>query len=94
MTKKKVICPVCEEKGLRSCVYPGEIICSKMHPLEYYDPDGIFHSHDRNITGTEYRCSNGHKWITNTSKACWCGWKQEPLIEIKILEKDNQSNFT
>jgi len=82
----KVFCPVCQERGLRSCVYPGTVTQTKKHPFEYYDPDGEYHCHDRNVTKTEYSCSNGHKWITKTSRVCWCGWKCEPLSETTILK--------
>jgi len=92
MVREKLVCPVCKEKNIKSCVYPKSTTCSKMYPLEYYDPDGFFHSHDRNVTGREYNCTNGHNWITKTSKACWCGWRQEPLSETTILKK-NRDEF-
>jgi hypothetical protein len=79
----KIICPVCEEKGLRSCSYPGEPKTTKKHCPGYYDPDGNFHDHDRNVTSVDFVCSKGHKWVRRTTKKCWCGWKiQEDEIEV------------
>jgi hypothetical protein len=73
-----VICAECQKAGQKSCVYPGLGITTAMWSPPYYDEEGLSHVHDRNVTTTAYRCSNGHKWEEVSGPgACWCGWPKE-----------------
>lgn len=58
-------CKKCEEEGKKSNVHIG--MCTRTLlgiPPPYYDEEGILHCPpDPNVTTTEYRCSNGHKFI-------------------------------
>ena len=55
-------CPVCIEKGLKSCVYVGATTTTLMYAQPYYDEDGNYHYNDPNTIYTSYHCSRGHKW--------------------------------
>ncbi len=71
---KLKFCPTCENKRLKSYVYPGLTTTTLAHYSPFYDKDGRYHHHDANTLTTEYHCSNGHKWTEHTSGSCWCGW--------------------
>ena len=53
-------CPVCENKNLKSCSYPGMSTVTAMYYPPFYDEDGKYHLHDGNNRSTDYRCSHGH----------------------------------
>lgn len=67
-------CPECQRLGLKSKVFPGSSSRTLMYCPPFYDKEGRFHDHDRNISATDYSCSNGHKWIKESSSSCWRGW--------------------
>lgn len=70
-----MICPTCKEAGEKSTVYPGMSTSTCLFCQPFYDEDGKYHDHDRNIVSTSYSCSNGHNWGVSTPRTCWCGWK-------------------
>lgn len=64
MWGRKMICPKCQGLNQRSTVTPGlsTSTCCMYEPF-YYDEDGnMIRNKDPNIHGTEYRCSNGHRF--------------------------------
>ena len=61
-------CPVCVEKGLKSCVYEGGTQTTLMCGQSYYDEDGNYHYNDPNTLTTSYSCSNGHRWSVSTCR--------------------------
>ena len=63
-------CPECVKVRGRSVVTEGGGRTTLMSPNNYYDEDGIFHSHDPNITTTTYSCSNGHEWTDKSKSSC------------------------
>jgi hypothetical protein len=67
-----MICPQCQESGLKSKVFVGGSSTTLMVTQTYYDEDGKFHHHDPNTTTTNYRCSEGHVWIDSERGKCWC----------------------
>ena len=75
-------CPKCEELGIKSKVYVGMSTSTLMYSAPYYDEDGNYHYDDPNIHETEYRCSNGHKFIGTT---------QHGKTTIKILDNETES---
>lgn len=43
---------------------------------QFFDEDGVWHSHNPNIIVTQYRCSNGHRFAERSSWECGeCGYK-------------------
>ena len=76
-------CPVCQELGLKSKVYPGTSTQTLLYCQPFYDEGGLFHHHDYNTTTTTYSCSNGHYWVVKSGSSCWCGWSGvEPVVDI------------
>lgn len=63
-------CPVCQEKGLKSNVYPGGGQSTLMGFTPYYDEEGNYHIHDPNTITFSYSCSLGHKWKEVSKKEC------------------------
>lgn len=63
-------CPVCQERGLKSNVYPGPRYCTLMYCAPYYDEDGNYHNHDMNTATTSYNCSLGHSWTVSRKGEC------------------------
>lgn len=74
-----VKCPVCEEKGTESRVFPLGHSSTLMGSSPFYDETGVYHSHDPNATTSSYRCSNGHIWNVKSYNSCpaceWTGGK-------------------
>ena len=69
-----VRCPECLKAGKRSRVTVGassSTLLGALHP-PFYDKEGCYHSHDPNVTTTQYTCSEGHKWNNLTRSKCWC----------------------
>lgn len=58
-----MICPKCQERGLKSIIHVGHTMTTLMGYFGYYDEEGNYHHHDRNRKTTDYNCSNGHKFI-------------------------------
>jgi len=56
----KKFCPVCQEEGKTSKVYPGGCQTTLAYCPGYYDEDGNFHNGGCNTTTCTYSCSNGH----------------------------------
>jgi len=67
-------CPECVAEGKRSKVYIGGSSSTLMAGKTFYDEDGKLHDHDPNSYGTDYRCSNGHRWTETKVHKCWCGF--------------------
>ena len=65
-----MICPVCKEKGLKSTLVPGMCMTTCMYCPPYYDESGNYHSHDSNITTSEYHCSNNHFFSIKRTGSC------------------------
>ncbi len=73
-----MICPECKEQGLKSTVHGGGAgMTTLKYCPPYYDEDGKFHSHDSNITTSNWSCSNGHRFTIKSSGSCWCGWGKD-----------------
>lgn len=70
----KMVCPECKKEGRKSTVQMGEGVSTCAYYIPFFDEEGREHCHDMNITTTEYTCSNGHKWVEESSGTCWCGW--------------------
>ncbi len=70
-----VKCPVCEEEGAESQVFPLGHSSTLLGFYPSFDKDGVRHSHDPNATTASYRCSNGHIWNVKTYNSCPnCDW--------------------
>ena len=73
-----MICNQCKNLGLKSEIYPGNGMSTCMGFIQYYDQEGNLHVHDPNTTRYDYRCSNGHTWVEETSMshcpACGDEW--------------------
>jgi len=76
-----MICPICKEQGLRSkCWSNGEKSfygidsnSNVARPAMYWDEDGKWHVHDKNIYYKVYTCENNHEWSETEQAKCWCG---------------------
>lgn len=79
-----MICPECQESGLKSKVVVGASMTTLMYFPPFYDESGRFHCHDANVTTTSYECSNGHKWSASSRASCWCGWPDSAVSTRKI----------
>ena len=75
-----MICQRCQTAGDRSRVYPGCATETLMAIQPYYDEDGVYVNDDPNTRAQHFECSNGHKWIANTTR-------DETTIEV--LPDDN-----
>ena len=81
-----MICPVCKENNEKSSVMEGMCMTTCMYCPSYYDEDGNYHSHDSNITTSEYHCSKGHSFSikrTGTCPSCDFGKNSEEIIVNK-----------
>lgn len=58
----KILCPVCQEKEMKSIVYVGMTLGTLLHCQPYYDEEGNYHYEDPNTYTTSYSCSKGHEW--------------------------------
>lgn len=68
-----MICEECKKQGLKSRVDEGMAVCSPLGGgRTFWDEEGREHYHNRDITGTSYRCSNGHEWMVRHQHKCWC----------------------
>lgn len=79
--KKKIVCPECKDRNLKSLVYIGNLIIEPATVIRfpYYDEEGEYHSHDLSISRQSYSCSHGHSWAIKESKTCpntKCHWTQ------------------
>ena len=98
----KVLCPVCQEKGLTSNVYPGYGVSTAMYCQPYYDENGNYHNHDLNTHSFSYRCSLGHSWkVISGNKCPNCDFGHDDKTEIINSEEikpdiltDQIKNFT
>lgn len=73
-------CPQCIQENKTSTVAIWGSMTTAMYYTPYYDKDGKYHHHDGNTITTDYRCSNGHKWMENSKRECpTCGkwWESE-----------------
>lgn len=78
-------CPECVKEGKKSRVTPSGGPVTAMYCAPYYDEDGAYHHHDRNLSTTNYSCSNGHQWQeTNPFPKCVsCDW---PNVKEKVAD--------
>lgn len=63
-------CPECVAEGKKSCVTPGMMSVTAMYCAPYYDEEGVYHHHDRNVHTTLYSCNNGHSWQESNTGVC------------------------
>ncbi len=70
-------CPECEKENLESIIYKKGNSSTLVNYMPFYDKEGNYHNHDKNIATSDYKCSNGHRFIIKSSGSCWCGWKNE-----------------
>lgn len=82
-TYKKRICEECHLLGQKSRVTQGYSRSTLSMPHSYWDEEGDFHTHNNNVTTTEYRCSKGHVWVGKTSLSCPQG-DEHPVIQGSI----------
>ena len=61
-----VFCPVCQEQGLKSRVYPEGTTSTLIAHQPYYDEDGKWVGNDPNTVTQGFRCSRGHRWAKVT----------------------------
>jgi hypothetical protein len=74
-------CPKCEAEGLKSVMRArGPSMRTLAHYPGFYDEDGAFHKHDRNISTSNYVCSNGHRLTSRSYSRCpaeGCAWNEK-----------------
>lgn len=78
-----VTCPVCQDKNLKSMVYPGHGFSTAMYCQPYYDEDGNYHHHDLNTHSFSYKCSLGHSWkVISGNKCPNCDFGHDDEIQV------------
>jgi len=65
-----MICPECKNQGKKSKVYECGSHTTTAYTPPFYDENGNYHNHDRNLTTATYRCSNGHTWTSVSGESC------------------------
>lgn len=68
-----MICPECKEQELKSNVFPHGGTKTLMYCQPYYDENGIYHHHDRNVVTNSFSCTNNHQWTTRRYDYCPAG---------------------
>ena len=64
-------CEKCVEAGLKSTINaPLGCFVTAMGYYRYYDEEGKYHSHNPNVSTSEYSCSQGHIWIQKERSGC------------------------
>lgn len=89
-------CPICQEKGLKSQVYPNGGTSTALFCQPYYDEDGKYHHHDMNTYTEGFSCSLGHKWSESSKGKCpSCDFgSNKPFINIiNDQEIESTSHF-
>lgn len=90
----KVFCPVCQEKGLTSIVYPGYGVSTAMWCQPYYDEIGNYHNHDLNTRSFSYKCSLGHSWKVISGNRCPnCDFGHDDEIQVINSEEIEPSDL-
>jgi hypothetical protein len=73
-----MICEECKKAGIESTIRPEMTFSTLIGSSPYWDHKGVYHSHDLNISTTEYSCSNGHTWCEKYhSRYPGCNWPEE-----------------
>lgn len=71
MSEHRIVCQQCRKQGEKSVVRFGVAFKTGMCVLEFYDEEGLFHSHDPNISSRTFTCSvvtygsNQYPWFVN-----------------------------
>lgn len=65
-----MICPYCQKEGKTSRLYPNGGTSTLALGESFYDEEGRWHTHDPNIHTSGWYCSNGHRWVEKTRRAC------------------------
>lgn len=76
-----MICPDCKKLEKKSRTYECGSYATLGYTAPFYDENGNYHNHDRNLATTTYRCSNGHTWTSVSGGKCWCGWSAKTGVE-------------
>jgi len=71
--KEKVLCPLCQDSGMVSNVYPGYVTTTLMYCGEgYYDTLGVYHPAEPcNSSCKNYTCSKGHVFSLPETNKRW-----------------------
>lgn len=83
-----IICTVCKDAGLKSRVTRGASSKITIRPEEFYDEEGLYHYHDSNKCVTNFNCSNGHSFTTESYHGCpQCGdrWRGMPPMRRECV---------
>jgi hypothetical protein len=79
-----MICKECKKQGLKSNIFPGGASTTLMSRSPFYDENGVYHSHDPNVTTQSFRCSNEHNWTEKFHSACPaknCEWNKNLNVQ-------------
>ena len=95
----KVLCPVCQEKGLKSIVYEGSSQSTLLYNPTWYDEEGNRHYQNTNTTTTYYSCSQGHEWyetycMGESNTHITKDTEDEPETYTVIEAEDNPSLYS
>lgn len=66
----KIICPICEKQGTKSKVYSKGAMTTLMGYPSYYDEDGNYHHHNRNLITEQFNCEFGHTFVRKSHNGC------------------------
>ena len=95
----KILCPVCQEKGLKSIVYEGSSQSTLVFNPTWYDEEGNKHYQNTNTSTTYYSCSQGHEWyetycMGESNTHITRDTEDEPEIYTLIEAEDNPSLYS
>lgn len=85
----RMVCPQCDEAGHQSILFGanGTTLHVEIPPMQYYDEQGIHHSHCDGATGY-LGCSRGHYCVVRYKPPnCW-GCQEKNNVAWKQYEDD------
>jgi len=83
-------CVKCKELGQKSVLTSGYTTVTAMYFEPFYDENGVFHSHNRNVRKSTYNCSNGHAIVVSSTAMCpSCNFGGQE--SVSVVDSNNNS---
>lgn len=80
--QRKMLCPKCQQEGLKSRVYVGieHVLSCSPRCAPHYDEEGNYHYHCTYKVEQSFSCSEGHVFMERVWHECPnpnCDWKEK-----------------
>ncbi len=87
----KLICPKCKEENKKSFVTSDGVGGTTLLGWsDYFDEEGLYHSHNPNSNTSFYTCSNGHKFAVSCLDECLnCDYVKDSF-KITLIEENKK----